>query len=162
MVKVEIREATDKDLPAVLSLCAQLDGKSEPELSLEQAQRIFTRIKSYPDCRIYVAVANGEIVGTFTLLIMDLLAHGGAPSGIVEDVIVDAKWRGKGIGKQMMQFAMDRCREKGCYKLALSSKIKREAAHRFYEALGFKKHGYSFVVEIKRRRLDDYKRLKRI
>jgi GNAT superfamily N-acetyltransferase len=50
-------------------------------------------------------------------------------------------------GQQMMQFAMHCCREKGCYKVVLSSNIKREAAHRFYESLGFQKHGYSFIVE---------------
>jgi GNAT superfamily N-acetyltransferase len=46
----------------------------------------------------------------------------------------------------MMRRAMDECRQAGCYKLALSSNLKREAAHRFYEGLGFEKHGYSFWV----------------
>jgi predicted GNAT family acetyltransferase len=42
---------------------------------------------------------------------------------------------------------MDRCKESGCYKLMLSSNIKRDLAHQFYEKLGFKKHGYSFTIE---------------
>ena len=46
----------------------------------------------------------------------------------------------------MMRFALDRCRAKGCYKLALSSNAKRERAHAFYESLGFERHGYSFRV----------------
>jgi len=56
-----------------------------------------------------VAVAGGEIVGTFALLIMDNLAHAlrGAPSGIVEDVIVHLTRQGQGIGKQIMQYAME-------------------------------------------------------
>jgi len=78
---------------------------------------------------------------------MDKLAHMGAPSGIVEDVVVHKDWQGRGIGKQMMQFAMDRCKESRCYKLALSSNMNREVAHSFYEKLGFQKHGYSFMVE---------------
>ncbi len=147
MVKVEIREATEKDLPAVLSLCAQLNEENTPVLSAMETKRVFARIRSYPDCHVYVATADGEIIGTFTLLVMDHLAHGGAPSGIVEDVVVDPKVQGKGIGRQMMEFAMDRCKEKSCYKLTLSSNLKREAAHHFYQSLGFKKHGYSFVIE---------------
>jgi len=47
-----------------------------------------------------------------------------------------------------MDFAMNYCQSKGCYKLALSSNLNREEAHRFYERLGFKKHGYSFSVEL--------------
>lgn len=148
MVKVEIQEATEKDLPAILSLFKQPDVDEDNILSVEQAQSIFTRIKNYPNYKIYVAKANDEIVGTFGLLTMDKLAHMGARSGIVEDVVVHKDWQCKGIGKQMMQFAMDRCREFGCYKLALTSDMKRKLAHCFYEKLGFKKHGYSFAVDL--------------
>ncbi len=152
MLKVEIREATDKDLPSVLSLYAHLDTENGQVLSVERARRVVTKIKSYPDYRIYVVMADGKIIGTFALLIMDNLAHMGAKSGIVEDVVVHPSRQGRGIGKQMMQFAMDRCRDKGCYKLALSSNIVREEAHRFYDSLGFKRHGYSFIVDLTRKR----------
>ncbi|KPL03092.1 MAG: acetyltransferase [candidate division Zixibacteria bacterium SM1_73] len=148
MVKIEIQEAKAEDLPAIFSLYAQPDIDNGKVLSAEEAQKIFTRIKSYPNYRIFVAKAKGEILGTFALLIMDNLAHMGAPSGIVEEVAVHPNWQGKEIGKQMMEFAMNRCRKMGCYKLALSSNLKREAAHRFYESLGFQKHGYSFLVAL--------------
>ena len=52
----------------------------------------------------------------------------------------------QGVGKAMMEHAREQCRLAGCYKLALSSNLRREAAHRFYEALGFERHGYSFVT----------------
>jgi GNAT superfamily N-acetyltransferase len=148
MVKVEIKEVKDEDLPAILSLYAQPDIDNGKVLSTEEVQKIFTRIKSYPNYKIFVAKAEGEIIGTFALLIMDNLAHMGSPSGIVEEVAVHPNWQRKGIGKQMMEFAMNRCMEMGCYKFALSSNLKREAAHRFYESLGFQKHGYSFLVEL--------------
>jgi len=148
MVKIEIQEAKAEDLPAIFSLYAQPDIDNGKVLSAEEAQKIFTRIKCYPNYRIFVAKAKGEILGTFALLIMDNLAHMGAPSGIVEEVAVHPNWQGKEIGKQMMEFAMNRCRKMGCYKLALSSNLKREAAHRFYESLGFQKHGYSFLVAL--------------
>ena len=78
---------------------------------------------------------------------MDNLAHQGIPSGVIEDVVVGERYQGKGIGKAMMTYAVNVCREQGCYKVALSSNVKREKAHRFYESLGFEKHGYSFYVE---------------
>ena len=46
----------------------------------------------------------------------------------------------------MMEFALDLCRAKGCYKLMLSSNAKRKRAHAFYESLGFERHGLSFRV----------------
>jgi len=45
--------------------------------------------------------------------------------------------------------AMNVCREFGCYKLTLSSNMRREKAHRFFENLGFERHGYNFLMEIK-------------
>ena len=147
MVKIEIREATEKDLPEVLSLFKQPDVDQEI-VPIKKAQGIFNRIKNYPDYKIYVAKADKQVVGTFSLLVMDKLSHMGAKSGIVDDVVVHPDWQGKGIGKQMMRFAMDQCKNSGCYKLMLSSNLKRELAHEFYEKLGFKKHGYSFVIEL--------------
>ncbi len=79
---------------------------------------------------------------------MDKLAHNGKPSGLVEDVVVDETLRGLGIGREMMRFAMEYCRARGCYKLALSSNLKRVEAHGFYETLGFRRHGFSYVVEL--------------
>lgn len=146
-MNLQIRTATEADLSSILALYVEVEDDGRV-LSIEEARSIFARMQSYPDYKVYVAMLGGSIVGTFALLIMDNLAHMGAPSGVVEDVVVRADSRGKGVGEQMMQFAMHRCRERGCYKLALSSNLKREAAHRFYDGLGFQRHGYSFVVEL--------------
>ena len=53
---------------------------------------------------------------------------------------------GRGIGRAMMEHALSEARQAGCYKLALSSHLMRRDAHRFYESLGFERHGYSFAV----------------
>jgi GNAT superfamily N-acetyltransferase len=101
-----------------------------------------------PNYKIYGAKYNGKIVGTFSLAIMDNIAHLGKSSGLVEDVVVDKNMRSKGIGKKMMEYAIEICRNNNCYKMSLSSNIKRERAHNFYEKLGFEKHGYSFSIMI--------------
>jgi GNAT superfamily N-acetyltransferase len=144
--EVEIRAAAEADLPAILALYRDVGDRYV--LPLDQAQTIFRRMQSYPDYVVYVAVSAGGILGTFALLIMDNLAHLGAPSGVVEDVVVRSDRQGRGIGRRMMQFARERCRERGCYKMTLSSSLQREAAHRFYETLGFERHGYSFLMKL--------------
>ena len=81
-------------------------------------------------------------------MIMDNLAHMGSSSGILEDVVVLEEHRRRGTGQLMMNFAMDLCKRRGCYKIALSCNMQRESAHLFYESLDFKRHGYSFIVEL--------------
>ncbi len=147
-MEVELRKAEEQDLPSILPLYAQLGQDNGRILSLEQAGIILARMRGYPDYHLYVALAQGEIVGVFALLVMDNLGHLGAPSGVVEDVVVREDWRRRGIGQEMLGFAREYCKSRGCYKLALSSNLHREEAHRFYESLGFTKHGYSFVAEL--------------
>lgn len=147
-MKIILREAALSDLPQLLELYMLLEFGPAKKLSLTKARSQFLRYGEYPNYRVYVAEAAGVIVGTFALIIIDSVAHGGKPFGIVEDVVVSADWQGKGIGKKMMQFAMARCKKISCYKLALSSHLKREDAHKFYEFLGFEKHGFSFQVAL--------------
>jgi ribosomal protein S18 acetylase RimI-like enzyme len=145
---IRVRPALAEDLPAVLELYAQPEFDRGRVLPLGEAAQLFARFASYPDYALYVAESEERIVGSFALLVMDNLGHLGAPSGIVEDVVVAPQWHGRGIGKLMMAFARDRCRQKGCYKLVLSSNAKRERAHAFYESLGFVRHGYSFRLDL--------------
>ena len=145
---VVIREATRADLAAVLSLYREAGLDSETDFDLENASRIWETLKSYPFYKVFVAEQDSQPVGTYALLIVDNLAHKGARSGIVEAVAVLPSCQGQGIGKAMMHHAMSRCRENNCYKMALSSNEKRHEAHRFYENLGFERHGFSFKVDL--------------
>jgi GNAT superfamily N-acetyltransferase len=147
-MSVTIRQAREADLPTILQLYAQPDIDDGAVLSIEEAERIFRRFAEYPDYRLFVAVHQGEIVGSYALLIMDNLGHLGARSALVEDVVVDPDFQGSGIGRAMMNHAVSEARVKGCYKVALSSNVKRERAHAFYESIGFERHGYSFLLRL--------------
>jgi len=144
-----ILQAVSADLPTILSLYAQPDVDDGKVMDLQTANSLFLKISTYPSYRLFVACSEDRIVGTYSLVILDNLVHMGAPSGLVESVVVLSDWRRKGEGKTMMSHAMTLCRAAHCYKLALSSNLIREPAHRFYEALGFTRHGFGFVVELK-------------
>jgi GNAT superfamily N-acetyltransferase len=145
-----VRRATRADLPGVLALYAQPGFDDGDVLSIPEAEAMLDRFDSYPDYGLYVAQETGMVVGTFALLVMDNLGHRGAPSAIVEDVVVAPDRQGRGLGTRMMEEAMAIARARGCYKLVLSSNARRTAAHAFYEGLGFERHGYSFRVLLDR------------
>lgn len=143
--EISFREATKDDLPSILDLYARaLDGEA---LDLATGEALYERIRAYPDYRLQVAEIDGKLAGTFALLIMDNLGECGRPSGVVEDVVVEPALQRSGVGRAMMKQAMQICRQCGCYKMTLSSNLRRTAAHAFYEALGFEKHGYSFRID---------------
>ena len=146
-MNLTIRLATIDDVPAILNVYASaLDNNKV--LSIQEAQKIFIKQNQYPDYHVFLAEIDNEAVGTFALLVMENMAHMGTPSAVVEDVGVLPGLQGKGIGKKMMEYALQYAKEKGCYKMSLSSNLRREKAHQFYESLGFKKHGFSFLMEL--------------
>ncbi|MFD2521697.1 GNAT family N-acetyltransferase [Emticicia soli] len=142
-----IRQATIDDVASILNIyAAALDNNKI--LTIEEAEKIFIKQSQYPDYHVFLAELDNEAVGTFALMVMENMAHMGTPSAVVEDVGVLPGLQGKGIGKKMMEFALNYAKEKGCYKMSLSSNLRREQAHQFYESLGFKKHGFSFLMEL--------------
>jgi L-amino acid N-acyltransferase YncA len=147
-VGVVIREATEDDLEQILAIYRDAGIETQGKQSLESARSVLKKMTSYPNYKVYVAVVNGSVSGTFALLIMDNLANGCLPSGVIEDVAVLRSSQGKGIGKVMMQAAIRACKDSKCYKMVLSSNTARTGAHKFYESLGFVRHGFSYRVDI--------------
>jgi GNAT superfamily N-acetyltransferase len=145
---LEIRPATRADVAAVLGLYVQPDFDNGAVLPIADAEALWARFASYPDYTLYVATCDAAVVGSFALLVMDNLGHCGAPSAIIEDIVVDPSFQGEGIGKAMMRFAVEEAARKRCYKLVLSSNEKRARAHAFYDSLGFARHGISFRLEL--------------
>jgi len=142
-VNIHIREAKLADLEDVLRVYKDAGLETRGSLSIQTARGIFEKMTTYPSYRVHIAEVDGIICGTFALLIMDNLANGGMPSGIVEDVAVARSFQGQGVGKAMMRFAMEECKRSACYKMTLSCNEMREQAHKFYESLGFTRHGFS-------------------
>lgn len=144
-----VREAVEGDLSAILDLYAESGLDDGIRLDDATACAIFRRFAGYPNYRLFVVTGpDGAVVATYALLIMDNIAHAGAPLSVVEQVAVAARHQGAGLGTAMMHHAMAQSRRSRCYKLALSSAVKRERAHDFYDKLGFDRHGYSFVVDL--------------
>ena len=144
---LSIRPALLADVPQLLVLYKLLDLAPQPALPVDQARARFQALALRPGHQIYVAESERQIVGTFAMIFIGGLSHGARDSCIVEDVCVAPDRQGSGVGKQMMRFAMDQCASSDCYKLVLSSHVNRRDAHRFYESLGFRQHGHSFLID---------------
>lgn len=148
MERPTFRPAARADLPALANLLSSLEAADAPPTRLEDIERAWDRIQAQEGHQVHVAELDGAVIGTFSLAILPALAHGGSNAAIVENVVVDSSCRGRGIGRTMMAHALDLARAAGCYKLALSSNNRRQEAHRFYETLGFARHGVSFALEL--------------
>ena len=85
---------------------------------------------------IFVASDGDRIVGTCTLLIESKFIHDGGIVGHIEDVSVDAKYQGTGVGGTLVKAVLEAAAKMGCYKTILDC---QDEIMKFYEKIGFKK-----------------------
>ena len=133
-----IRPARVDDVPAVVAMLADdpLGAKREgdPATSAPGGLR---GIDADPNNELIVAERDGEIVGTMQLTYMPGISRGRCRALQIEAVRVDASASGQGLGREMMEWALDRGRARGCAMVQLTTDKSREDAHRFYDSLGF-------------------------
>jgi GNAT superfamily N-acetyltransferase len=137
-----LRPARIDDVRAIVELLAadQLgatrDGADDDE-GLEPYRRAFEAIDADPAQLLLVAESGGEIVATMQLSFLPGLARRGALRAQIEAVRVRVDQRGSGLGGELMIWAIEEARRRGCALVQLTSDKRRTDAHRFYERLGF-------------------------
>ena len=137
------RQAKREDLPEIVRMLADdfLGATRERYENPLPASYIkaFEEIDADKNNELIVAVKDGEIVGTLQITFTPSISFQGGKRATVESVRVDEKYRGQGIGKELMRWAINRARAENCFAMQLTSNAERTDAHRFYEKLGFTK-----------------------
>jgi GNAT superfamily N-acetyltransferase len=136
---IEIKLAERADLPEIVQMLlrdARLELHPQDGPSDEQI-RAFDAMAEDPDNRLVVAKMHGAVVGTLQLTFVPGLSQKGMWRAQVEAVRVRDDLRNQRIGTRMMEWAIDRARERGCWMVQLTTHHTRRDAHRFYERLGF-------------------------
>ena len=136
-----IRDAVALDIPAIVAMLSDDEmGRLREDVSgsLDQGyMQAFAAIDADANQRLLIAERDGAIVGTFQLSFLPGLSHRGAWRGQIEAVRIARKLRGQGLGREMIEWAIARCGERGCRMVQLTTHRSRERAHAFYERLGF-------------------------
>jgi GNAT superfamily N-acetyltransferase len=139
---IAIRDAQRNDVPRIVAMFRQDEFTSkhiaERSADVEPGYYdVFDAISRDERNRLLVADAGGAVVGAFQLTFIPDFAPRGRDIAIIENVIVDAAHRSRGVGATMMRWAIEEARSRGCSKVALTSNDQRQDAHRFYRRLGF-------------------------
>lgn len=150
MSDLEIRRATDEDIPAIVAMLADdpLGAQRESPDDLSPYRTAFARLADDPRQHLVVAVRDGRTVGTLHLTVIPGLSRRGATRSLVEAVRIHRDERGSGLGTQLIQWAIEASRREGCSLVQLTSDATRVDAHRFYERLGFEASHLGFKYQL--------------
>lgn len=139
----KIEPAGMEDLEAVYALTNELEGETLP---FESFHEIYESMMGSEDEFILVARAEtilGYVHGRFTRE----LHHGGTIS-TVQEMIVGKEYRNRHVGRELLGKAVRLSKERGAEAIELTSHLSRLPAHRFYEACGFERTSWKFVMEL--------------
>lgn len=140
---MKFRKATKEDLPAIVQMLANdALGKLREEYTHPLPgtyYSAFSNIESDMNQELIVVENDdAEIIGTLQLSFIQYLTYQGGIRAQIEAVRIRDDMRGKGIGKMMFAWAIERAKERKAHLLQLTTDKKRPDALRFYESLGFK------------------------
>lgn len=138
---ISYRCADENDLKVLIALLFDDELGSTREANDKASYNAyvtaFTRIQACPDNDILLAEMGSEIVGMLQLTLLPGLTHRGGLRAQIEGVRVKKGFRGKGIGRQLFNYAIESATRSGCHIVQLMTDRKRPDAIAFYQSLGF-------------------------
>ena len=150
--EIVFRHAGVQDLPAIVALLAD-DAlgatREDPSIPLAPAYLdAFRAIEADPNQLLVVAVDGAEVIGTLQITFIPGLSRKGALRGQIEAVRVARQRRSGGIGGKMFEWAIEKCRSRGCSHVQLTTDKGRTEAHAFYERLGFTASHFGYKMAL--------------
>jgi GNAT superfamily N-acetyltransferase len=133
-----IRLATVADTDALVELLAggTIRGAEDPS-DRDAYRRALEEIAATAGNDVLVAEVDGRVVGMCQLTLIRHVQERGGRCAEIESMHVAATHRGGGIGRILLDAAVERARSAGCYRVQLTSNTVRADAHRFYVRAGF-------------------------
>ncbi|OYR14771.1 GNAT family N-acetyltransferase [Brucella thiophenivorans] len=138
---ISIRKAIKHDLVAIVAMLADDTLGSTREDNSTPLNRCYTdafnAIEDDKNQLLAVVEQGGEIIGCLQLSFIPGLSRKGMWRGQIESVRIASKARSGSIGKQMAEWAIQKCCERGCGLVQLTTDKARADALRFYQSLDF-------------------------
>ena len=135
------RDARREDVPTIVHLlAADALGATRETTEGPPAEgylRAFEAIERDPNNRLVVVEDDGSVIGCLQLTFIPGLSYQGGLRMLIEGVRVSESRRGKGIGRRLIEWAVEQARARGCRLVQLTTNKARTDARRFYESLGF-------------------------
>lgn len=144
MSVLTIRPAGPADLAAMIALYGHLNPDDPMPVAADRP-RVWAELLGHPGLAVLVGtLPPGDLVASCSLVVIPNLTRGGRPYALIENVVTDAAHRRRGFGRLLLDAAVTRAWEAGCYKVMLLTGSSDPATHRFYANAGFaqSKTGY--------------------
>lgn len=134
-----VASATAADLPAMVALLGELFAQEHDfQPAPEKQRRGLEMLLEFPEAGQLFVLRQGEAVLGMVNLLITISTAEGAPVGILEDLIIAAPHRGRGLAKLLVNGVLDWARARGLARVTLLTDHDNLRAQAFYGDFGFK------------------------
>lgn len=145
--EVLIRAARSDDAERIIQLLVELGRPKPRRIEVKLFEQLIDRYISDLDKEIFVAEIDSIIVGVVSIVFLPRLNRM-APEAWIPDLLVSRNYRGKGVGKALLEKCFDLARQKACWRVRLESGLSRRASHAFYRRMKMRAYAFSFMKAI--------------
>ena len=135
---ITIRGAVMSDMEDIILLLRELSPGNDSVVEHRRQAEVLSSMLDNKDYSLLIAAKGGNTLGTGLLMIQQNLSHGCRPYGHIENVVVSAKCRGMGVGKEIVNTLVRIAKLHNCYKVILDCAPHNSA---FYQKIGFMSSG---------------------
>ena len=137
-----VRAGTLQDAAAIARLVRELGYETSEEQIAERLPQLIGQ-----DLPPLVAAEENQLIGCLTMSVTSVL-HRPRPVGRISMLVVSEAARGQGVGRALVRAAEAQLAERGCGLVEVTSNMRRERAHLFYERLGYERTSFRFVTRV--------------
>ncbi len=141
-----VREVEKSDLYGLLKLYTHLHNNNIPDMNNELIG-IWNNIIDDKNHHIIVVEEEGEIVSSCVCVIIPNLTHCQQPYALIENVITDENYRGRGYATACLDYAKAIAIKENCYKMMLLTGSKKESTLEFYERAGYNQNDKTGFIQ---------------
>lgn len=140
-MNIQFRKAIRVDVPEIVRLLSDDPLGETRERYIEplppQYYAAFDEIDSDKNNYLMIAELDGRIAGTLQLTFITYLTYQGGKRALIEGVRTDISFRGLGVGKAMLTWAINKAKDEVCHVVQLTTDKNRPEALEFYKKIGF-------------------------
>jgi GNAT superfamily N-acetyltransferase len=149
MNNILIRKAKKSDLPVMGKLLAELvNALNDSEgIDIGIALKTCEHLLNDANSHFLVAEMEGSPVGFINFTVRQTILHR-SPSALIDELVVAKECQGKGVGKQLVLVAVEKCKQLGCCEVEVSTETTNVKARKFYKKCGFTERGILFEMDL--------------
>ena len=136
-----IRKIRKSELSELLELYSHMHTQDDPLPNKHRIDEVWEIIQNDLKLHYFVLDHENQILSTCHLIIVPNLSRGSRPYGLIENVVTHKRYRKRGFGKAVLLHTLRYAWDNGCYTVMLLTGRTSDAVFRFYESVGFSRHG---------------------